>query len=215
MSYPGNPAPGGTPPVPIRRAPVVAAVGLLGLMAAVGLGHAVAVLASLDGIVTRFRQAAEADGAERSDIDGVVDALRGGLIAASVVAVAVAGLLLVLAAGDWRGRRNARVATWVVCLLGLLCGCWGLALIVVQRAVEWPTGADPTAPQLLAALTESYPSWWVPLGAGLSAAQALGYLVVAVLLALPGANEFFNRSPAGPRMFTGQDQYPTAGVPPS
>jgi hypothetical protein len=172
---------------------VAGAVALLGLMAAAGLVHAIATLASVSGIVARFRGAAARTGAEQADIDTMVALLRGGIIVAAVFAVLVATLLVVLAAGDWRGRRNARVATWVVCALGLLCGCWELVLIIGQRVVVWPTGDDPVAAELLRGLTEAYPSWWIGLGVGLSAGQALGYLVVAVLLALPAANGFFRR----------------------
>jgi hypothetical protein len=198
-SYPGRPAAAGARRPGRRPAAVVGAVVVLGLMAAVGLAHAVAVLASLDGIVARFRSAAVRTGADPSDIDTGVGLLRGGIILATVLAILVAVLLVLLALGNWRGGRNARVATWVVCVLGLLCGCWGLAAIIVQRVVAWPGAGDgQAAGNLVREVAGAYPSWWIAVSAGLSAAQALGYLVVAVLLALPAANDLFRRAPAAP-----------------
>ncbi|MEH0820639.1 MULTISPECIES: hypothetical protein [unclassified Micromonospora] len=187
MSYPDQ--------APARRpAAVTLAAALLGLMALAAGAYAVAALLALGGgTVDRLRSAAAATGAGRDDVDGVVTLLRVTTILSAVLTVLVGLLLIGLAAGLLAGRRGARVATWVVAGLGLLCGCGALAALVGQRAGPLRTDEQTTA-EVLGLLGDAYPSWWIPLNAALSVGQSLGYLVVAVLLALPAANGWFGRS---------------------
>lgn len=182
MSYPQ--------PVPARRpATVTLATTVLLLMAVLALAYVVVGLLVVGGTVDRFRSAASGSSATTDDIDGVVALLRTSAVLAAVINVLAAVLLAVLALGVAGGRPGARVATWVVCGLGLLCGCCGLTVLVVQRSTPLRLGADDHATaELLNLVGDAYPPWWIPLSAGLSVGQALGYLVVAVLLALPAAN---------------------------
>ncbi|PWU60013.1 hypothetical protein DLE60_13405 [Micromonospora globispora] len=193
MSYPDQ-AP------PRRPAAVVAAAAVLVLMA-VGAGlYAVTGLLVMAGTTDRFRSAAATTGAGTGEIDGVVALLRAATVLSAVVGVLVGLVLVGLALGLLAGRSGARVTTWVVCGLGLLCGCGALAVLVGQRAAPLRLGADQrVTADLLAQLGDAYPGWWIPLNAALSVAQVLGYLVVAALLTLPAANAFFHRRPAGPR----------------
>ena len=57
-------------------------------------------------------------------------------------ALLAAPLLAGLALGLLAGRAGARVATWVVCGLGLLAGCCGLAVLVGQRAAPLQLGSE-------------------------------------------------------------------------
>ncbi|MEU2660914.1 hypothetical protein [Micromonospora sp. NPDC007220] len=183
---------------PARRPAVVtAAVALLALMAVAALAYAAAGVAIRGGTVDRFRAAATDTSALPDQIDGTVTLLSVSTVLTAVVSL-LAGLLLAgLALGLRAGRDGARTATWVVSGLGLIAGCCGLALLVGQRATPLGSGEDerPTA-ELLGLLADAYPSWWIPLGAGLSVGQVLGYLVVAVLLALPAAGAWFRPRPA-------------------
>ncbi|SCG46894.1 hypothetical protein [Micromonospora halophytica] len=188
MSYPDQ--------VPTRRPAVVTlAAAVLALMALGALVYAVATLLALGGTVDRFRAAAADTVAGADDVDGVVALVRAGAIVSAVLTVLVGVLLVGLATGLLAGRRGARVATWVVGGLGLLAGCCTGALLLGQRATPLETGIDAN---LLGLLGEAYPSWWLPVNAGVSVAQMLGYLVVAVLLALPAANGWFARRPSRP-----------------
>ncbi|MEW2377047.1 hypothetical protein AB0883_13220 [Micromonospora sp. NPDC047812] len=183
---------------PARRPAVVtAAVALLALMAVAALAYAVAGVATRGGTVDRFRAAAGGTSAGPDQIDRTVTLLGASTVLTTVVSL-LAGLLLAgLALGLRAGRDGARTATWVVSGLGLIAGCCGLALLVGQRAIPLGSGADDRATaELLGLLADAYPSWWIPLGAGLSVGQVLGYLVVAVLLALPAASAWFRRRPA-------------------
>lgn len=194
MSYPiGSPP---APTAPARRPAVVtAAAALLAAMAAAGLANAVVGLLSLQGITDRFRSAADATDANRSDVEGLVATLRIGLAVGLMISLAAAVLLVALAVGILRGSAGARIGTWVVCGLGALCGVCGLAVLVGQRLVPLQTGS--TNADALRALTDAYPGWWLGLNGALSAGQTIGYLLVALLLAVQPANRFFrHRRPA-------------------
>ncbi|MEU4378777.1 hypothetical protein [Micromonospora echinofusca] len=183
---------------PARRPAVVtAAVALLALMAVAALAYAVASVATRGGTVDRFRADAAETSAGPDQIDRVVGLLGVSTVLTAVVSL-LAGLLLAgLAAGLRAGRDGARTATWVISALGLVAGCCGLALLIGQRATPLGSGEDDRATaELFGLLADAYPSWWIPLGAGLSVGQVLGYLVVAVLLALPAASAWFRRRPA-------------------
>ncbi|HEX7745176.1 MAG TPA: hypothetical protein VF462_07940 [Micromonosporaceae bacterium] len=207
MSYPivGQPPAAG----PARRpAAVTAAAALLVVMAVAGVAYAVVGVVSLNGIVDRFRSAAAGTAASGQDIDGVAAALWVGLSVAAAVNVGLAALLTALAVGNLRGGTGARVATWIVCGLGALFGCCAFGIVVGQRVV--PIDVSNRADvDLLRALTDAYPRWWVAASAALSAMQVLGYLVVALLLALPPATAYFRHRRAG------HGQHPHAAPPQS
>ena len=194
MSYPHPTAPPPMPPMPPALPPtgaprpgaVTAAGVLMMVMAAGGLAYAVLGAVTARGTVERFRSAAEARGVSAGDIDATVGGVVANTAIIGVVGALVAVLLVVLSLGVLRGRSGFRMATWVVCALGLLCGGGALVWSLVQRAGRWDAAT-------LDVLAPSYPSWWLWLSGGLSVAQALGYVVVALLLALPAATAFFRR----------------------
>lgn len=200
MSYPES--------APARRpAAVLSAVTVLSVMAVAALAYAVVDLVVLGGTVDAFRSAARDTSASPEQIDDVVTLLRASAVLSAVVAVLSAPLLAGLALGLLTGRNGVRVATWVVSGLGLLAGCCSVAVVVGERSAPLQLGSGEQAlAELLGLIGDAYPSWWIPLNAGLSVAQALGYLVVATLLALPAANIWFGRHrstvPTAPPMFT-------------
>ncbi|NBE82476.1 hypothetical protein [Micromonospora rubida] len=187
-----------------RPAAVGLAAAVLLLMAVGAVAAAVAGLLVLGGTVDRFRAAAAGTAAGPEEIDNLVTVLRAGTLASAAVTVLVGVVLVGLALGLLAGRAGARAATWVVSGLGLVFGCCGLATLVGQRAAPLRlSGADRSTAELLGLVGDAYPSWWIPVNAALSVGQALGYLVVATLLALPAANAWFRRrvpapAPVGP-----------------
>ncbi|MFF0470208.1 hypothetical protein ACQP08_00710 [Micromonospora zamorensis] len=187
MSYPES--------APARRpAVVLMAAGVLLVMAVAALAYAVVDLVVLGGTVDAFRTAARDTSASPEQIDDVVTLLRASAVLSAVVAALSAPVLAGLALGLLAGRNGARVATWVVSGLGLLAGCCSVAVLIGERAAPLQLGSGEQAvAELLGLIGDAYPSWWIPLNAGLSVAQGLGYLVVATLLALPAANAWFGR----------------------
>jgi hypothetical protein len=177
-----------------RPATVTAAAAIMILMGVAGLVNAVVGLAAVGGVVDRFREAAEATGASRSDIDALAGLAWGTVIAGAVLSVLFAILLTALGLGNLRGRNGARIATWVVSGLGLFCGCCGLFAVIGQSVLTWNVSTDNQTRDLTQALTDSYPGWWIGLNGVVSVGQALGYLLVALLLALPPSHPYFRRT---------------------
>ncbi|MCG5436708.1 hypothetical protein [Micromonospora foliorum] len=211
MSYPES--------APARRpAAVLSAATVLLVMAVAALAYAVVDLVVLGGTVDAFRSAARDTSASSEQINDVVTLLRASAVLSAVVAALSAPLLAGLALGLLAGRNGVRVATWVVSGLGLLAGCCSVAVVVGERAAPLQLGSGEQAlAELLGLIGGAYPSWWIPLNAGLSVAQGLGYLVVATLLALPAANSWFGRhrptTPTAPPMFTPAPHHPPSAPP--
>ncbi|MET8229379.1 hypothetical protein ABZS77_01695 [Micromonospora sp. NPDC005298] len=215
MSYPES--------APARRpAVVLLATAVLLVMAVAALAYAVVDLAVLGRTVDAFRSAARDTSASPQQIDEVVTLLRLSVVLTAVVAAFSAILLAGLAFGLLAGRRGVRTATWVVCGLGLLAGCCSVAVLVGERAAPLRLGdGERATAELLGLTADAYPSWWIPVNAGLSVGQGLGYLVVATLLALPAANAWFGRRrpstppvPSAPPGFPPTPHQPPPSYPP-
>lgn len=198
-----------------RPATVTAAAAIMIIMGIAGLVNAVVGLAAIGGVVDRFRDAAEAIGAPQSDIDGLAALAWGTVIAGAVLAVLFAALLIALGVGNLQGRNGARIATWIVSGLGLFCGCCGLLAVISQSALSWNVSTDDQTQDLTQALTDAYPGWWIGLNGVVSAGQALGYLVVAVLLVLPPSHRYFRSTakPAAPAPPATPPAFPTTPPP--
>jgi len=188
MSYP-------QPAQARRPTTVTAAAVLMMVMALLGLAGAGLTLVTVGGIVDDFR--AGAAGAAPDQVDGLAGFLRTYSALAAVLGVVGALLLGGLGVGNLRGAAGARIATWVLCGLGLAVGCCGLFGVLLSGAVQLSTATD-TDPVVARALADAYPGWWLGVNAGLSGGQALGYIAVAALLALPASGAFFRRTPPAP-----------------
>jgi hypothetical protein len=168
---------------------VTAAASILLVLAAGGLGYAVATLAVLPGVAGRLRSTG-GTGATAAEIGGFISVLWTGATVAAVLAVVLALVLFLLARGLRRGSGGARVGTWVVCGLGLLCGAGSVVTVLTQRNSSFALPGTG----LGAALTEAYPAGWIGLNGAVATAQMLGYLGAAVLLMLPASAAFFRGS---------------------
>lgn len=167
-----------------RPATVSFATLLLLVMAVAGLGYAVATLIIAPGTVSRFRAAAGTTGTT----DNFVTVIWIGAAVGAVVAILLFALYVVLAMGLRRGSNAVRIATLVVCALGLLAGLASTITVALQRS------GDSTPGTTGAALGDAYPGAWIPLNVAVSIAQMFGYVVVGVLL-LMAPRAFFGRAP--------------------
>jgi hypothetical protein len=196
------PGPPAGPPFPAaagrRPAVVDLAGGLMMLMALFGLVGAITTLIVMNEFVDRFRGLAASTDATRSEIDNTATAIQVVSVIVAVVGIVFALVLIGLALGDLRGSNASRIATWVLCGVGVLCGCCGLFGAIAQNNAAFSSGDNRTSEDLGRALADASPGWWTALSGGLSVGQALGYIAVAALLALPAANVFFRR-PAAPQ----------------
>jgi len=172
---------------------VSAATLVLLAMAAGSACYGIAGLALMPGIVDRFRGMAGVRGVRLDDIDAGAMALRIVPVTAAVVGVAAAVLLAGLVIGLRRGGNGFRVATWVACGLGAVGGVLAAVVGFLQRFGGLRVdGADT---ELFRALADAHPAWWLWFSATLPVLQAVGYVLVAALLAMPAANAYFRRTP--------------------
>ncbi|WP_127505327.1 hypothetical protein [Actinoplanes solisilvae] len=212
MSYPVQPPPiAAAPPAsPSGRPPAVTvAAALLWLMAGVGLIYAIATLAVVPGTVSRFREVAGGGSGFTGDNDPeyyVAVVWLGAAIAMALAVIAFA-LFVVIGLSLRRGSNVARIATLVVCALGLLGGIGSILTVVAQRS------GDSVPLSLGGQLSEAYPGGWLGTNTGLSVAQILGYAVVGILV-LTAPRAFFRRpaAPTVPQQAYGMP-YPGYGAP--
>lgn len=189
-----------------RSAPQSGAAAVLVVMALGGLVAALVGLVLSARVVDHVRAVGRGLGAVPAEVNPVVLLVWAGAAVTLAVGLVWAALLIGLAIGVLHGLRVARGATWVVCAFGALGGVGAAAVTVAQRLLRWPAPDDLVQAELLAALSEGYPSWWFWLSGGLSVAQVLGYLVVALLLALSRARA----SPGSPATVPGAPPVPSS-----
>jgi hypothetical protein len=118
-----------------------------------------------------------------------------------------------------RGAQPARIVTWVLGGLAVLClGCGSLANAIVPSLLSADTsGQGAAAAELLDIIRENTPDWSYYLTSALNVLVVLALLAVIILLALPAANDFFRKevelwvpptAPAG-----GYPQMPPPAIP--
>lgn len=194
------PSPGDAQP-PRRPAVVTAAVIVMLVGAALGLINGIATTVATSQIVHDFRSRAASTDATPAQINNVARAVRWSYYSAATVTLVLAVIVVVLAVLLLRASKAARIITWVLIGISLCCGVCGSigTLARGSTSITAEGVSDATAKALLQALEDSVPSWVGGVSTGLTGLQLLGYIAVAVLLALPAANAFFrHRPPAEP-----------------
>jgi uncharacterized membrane protein len=189
---PMQPAPGRRPIIVAVAAAILLILGLLGLL------NAVLSLASLGTTTDRFHELARrVANATPSDVDNQINQLRVQTIIGAVIGALIAVLLMVLAFWLMKGNNTARIVTWVLCGIGALCACCGgLSLVALSSLDRIEVSGDQDTEKqvdLAKALADSVPGWQKGIGGTVAVLQLLGYLAVAILLALPTANAFFRK----------------------
>jgi hypothetical protein len=189
----------------------VTIAGILMLIGAVvGIVGGILTIVAGNSIDPEFTTRAIASGVNATDAKRISDSVQisfNGVGAGAVLfgVVMVALMFLVL-----RGSNAARITTWIVLAFSLCCGIGnGLLANTISNVGEANIeGMDrATAAAIGDALKESTPSWFAVGGMGATCIQVLGYIAVAVLLALPASNAYFRKRPPA-------TQVPTQPAPP-
>jgi hypothetical protein len=118
-----------------------------------------------------------------------------------------------------RGAQPARIVTWVLSGLAVLClGCGSLVNAIVPSLLSADTsGQGAAAAELLEIIRNNTPDWIYYLSSALNILVVLMLLAVIILLALPAANDYFRKevelwvpptAPAG-----GYPQMPPPAIP--
>lgn len=175
---------------PARPMIVAIAAVIMGLMALLHLLGTVVSFAAMNSAAETFRELAGREDLRTEDIDTGVAALRTGLVGSAILQILMALLLAGLAWGVIRGSQPARVTTWIVCGLGVLCACCTGFTSIATFSSGSTASTDPN--QVVGGvMIQSVPAWASGILGGSSALNLLGYIATAVLLALPAANAFF------------------------
>jgi len=147
-----------------------------------------ALLLAVFGLVFlgRLRAATRVGYGYRNNVEQLVSSATTGTVAISIGLVLLALNLTLFATFDLRGSGIARLASWGVAGVGVLC-CGGTGL--ADRY-----GNDPATPL-------AYPGWYITLHGWLIAAEVVALLLAALLLVLPPVHRF-----VAPRMVPAGDR---------
>jgi|GEM_PF-1258923 len=135
--------------------------------------------------------------------DVVATTLAFSLIASLVLTVLVTAGLVVLGVFDLKGSRVARIITWVVAGLAVVCCGGGTFAGRFTGGLASPGSANTNGVDMVAAAREVqavYPTWVNTVGNIATVLALVALLAVIVLLALPAANAYVNRGAAGQRL---------------
>lgn len=181
----------------------------------------VAVLAVINGIVgmlTAGRMADAAREAYRSvpevadQADNLANIARASGIGGGVLYILGAVGLVVLAMLNLRGRQAARIVTWVLAGLGVLCcGCGAIGNAFQGLTSRMGSSANGAAArEAQQKMLDAQPGWYRPVNLTVAIIGVICLIVVIILLALPASNAYFKPAPAAWQPPGGGDPaYPT------
>lgn len=191
-----------------RRPATVTAAGYLLL--------GVAVLVLVTGILPLPYAGQVADTAKRA----YANVNNGDAIASAValsaygtsIAYIIAGIgLAVLALFDLRGSNGARIATWVIGGIAVVCCGSGTLLGRFASGVNRTTTTGDAATKAAQKQVEAvYPGWYTSVTTALVVVALLALIAALILFALPASHPFFGRGQARP----GGPGYPGTAEPP-
>lgn len=151
----------------------------------------------------------EGSGLTRDDISTMVTVLFA-LVAAIYIIFAV--FYLVLGLLNNKGKRPARILSWILSGIGLLC-C-GLGGIVNQiGSTTMSMGSTDYDDDTTQALQDATPGWVTALEWATILMLLLGSLVIIIALAMPPSNDFFRKEKPQPPYPGGPGQPPYPGGP--
>ncbi len=176
-----------TPGGKVRPAVVTAASALLYLVAGIEVISLVLEVLSFSPTLAAYDDVYAGD----STLDTMKTVAQVTLIVTLAVTVLFAAGIAALGMLISKGKNPARIVTWVVAGLGVLC--FGCALGLGSYVSSLNAGADAKSQVLQKQIEGSIPSWQSAVSTGLGIVVLLALVAVVILLALPAANEFFRK----------------------
>jgi hypothetical protein len=150
-----------------------------------------------------------------SSVDQIVSFVQGITIAVAVIYVIVAVGFLVLGLLNLRGANAARIVTWVIAGLGVLCfGCLA-SLSAAGGGMSSRSGnvEGVDTQRATEEINNSVPAWSRPTSLAVLVIIVLAMILVIILLALPSSNAYFRREPVAEPPVPGMP-YPSYGPAP-
>lgn len=138
-------------------------------------------------------------------------------------AVAFVSLLFALAVSllgvfNAKGKNGARVTTWVLAGLGLLCsvcGSIGGAFNSVTGGTTGTTGGSDALTEATERAMAELPGWYYPATLAFAIINLLLYLAIIILLAVPASNDYFRKPKSDVDVMLPPQAYMDAPPPPS
>jgi hypothetical protein len=179
-----------TPQPKTRPGTVTAARWLLYLSAVLLLVSALASLATIGPV----KQVIDDELAKTPGAPNMGGAVIAGVVIGLSVSTIFAIGLAVLGALIGRGSNAARIVTWVVGGLGVLCQGCGLASNALQSSLtSLSSQSNPDSAEFQQRIRDAMPAWQTSVALVISLVVLLALLAVVILLALPASNDFFRR----------------------
>ncbi|OLB79649.1 MAG: hypothetical protein AUI14_09650 [Actinobacteria bacterium 13_2_20CM_2_71_6] len=180
-------------PVAQRRPGTVSAAGyLMFLVAALIVINGIITLVTLGPVIDATRKAY----ASLPNADAVGSAAQVVTVILVVVTYLFAAGFVILGLLDLRGKNAARIVTWVLAGLSVLCfGCGAIGGATggfgggLGRGNT--NGVDIT--EATRQINDAYPAWFKPTSLAITVINLLAVLAVIILLALPASNGYFRR----------------------
>jgi hypothetical protein len=176
-------------PIEPKRRPAIVTVAcwLLYLAAACQVLTAIVTLGELG----RTKQAYQKVLAE-TPMKGNEDMFVAIMAASAVVGLVFAIGYVVLAILNGRGKNSARIGTWVIAGVALCFS--GCTLALSGLSGNSSANGAPSAQEIQQALNNAWPGWYQPTLTAMGIISFAALVAVAILLALPIANEFFRKT---------------------
>ena len=178
-----------TPGGKARPGTVTAASLLLFVGAAVELVSLAISLTQLGPMLS----AVEAVYADQPGADTVSTVTAAGAIGGATISGLLAVATIVLGILLRSGKNPARIVTWILGGIGVLCNVCSLGGAALTSSLNGGTAATPEAEELQRRLNEIIPAWQTAIATIAAVILMLVLLVVIILLALPASNEFFRK----------------------
>lgn len=188
-----------TPAGPQRAGTVTAATAMMYVLALLrlivaGLAIYTATFYTKSNIITVY----QGGGADPAVAHAAASFFEKTYYASVVFTVVLAAVYFILAIFVGRGRREARIASWVI--VGLFDICFGASAVAINargtgvlNGLGTNSGIDQKVMQQK--LLELIPDWVVPAQLALGILGLAAASAVVILLALPSSNTYFRRVP--------------------
>jgi hypothetical protein len=171
----------------VRPAVVGWAAGLLYLVAAIQAISLVAILAQVP-TATRITEEVYADD---PNLEPIRIGVQIGLYLGAGLSLGLLVGLVLLGVFVAKGSQPARITTWVVAGLGVICtGC-----TLVPGVSSFGGQSDARADELSRRMAEEIPRWSTVLDTATGLASVLAMIGIIILLAVPAANDYFRKEP--------------------
>lgn len=138
-----------------------------------------------------FRQLLADESFAQADRDALRRAMLIGILVATAFTVAFITAYILLGVFVGKGKQPARVVTWVIAGLLLLCNICSFAGQSTTGAVQ--SGSDNIDPELRSRFEALSPGWYETLTSVRTVVEIVALVAIVILLARPSAHDFFRK----------------------